>query len=1544
VQTVESDVRKEIADEESRDEKEPTVTLMSDEDEITDNRTERGEDNFSVTQSFIFDNEENHSATKDFALSTGATVSDISEKSLKSGLYGIRVETWESRADEIKAFAAVQNAVETHEWGVHQVVTYDETVGVDEKFDYRSLSEAIEAANGYAKGTKQNMYGDFYKHDGAAVYNIETKKIEHTVGEFDVRSIFTEEVLKANGIDVPDNQTEMAVEETPIGAEDIQQEQSNEIKAGDSFMYRGNVVRVTDDEGLYPDDIVISHEEKMGDVSFAVTENVNAARFAREAKRITSETNERELTEEQPDEREQTEAHDAPKQDNAPAFPTITCEFSESRVFEIGKTYSVAEFDALMKQADDDFVAGKQAQIKKYGSERAWETAMRNARQGDENYRSVADFAGYDKVSYIINMPDGTAHIARQDIGDGYGGAIDYLRHFPKYSEIVPVLEQARDMQNAERKQTEIPVGTKLIDETSLVRDKYETRNTEIVHNINKGGLEARVPITRSDALVDRLAAATEFGLYYAKSDYDVSLVTDGTTNGTSIRLTAHDNSFVEVDMSALSPEEYRTVEILTAQMGTFIAKYAEEQEQRVISSPLEDGEKQDRTDNGEMSVDIKNLAQLKRFLTVGAEFEITSYTRDDVKNQWRRVNDADTTAIYSIRPDAPDDDKTTLANRGRGSHLSWEKASDWEFANGVCTAYRRGTEHTEENRLFSIKVRPRILTQERSEENRQTAEQPQNRNMSDKLNEIARASNTKIDFTITDEHLGEGGVKEKFAANIAAIETLKRIESRNLNLAADMFKANNATPDEQKILVGYVGWGGLSQAFDPNNKAWEKEYRQLKELLTDEEYAAAKGSTLNAHYTTPTVISAIYKGLQNLGFEGGNILEPAMGVGNFFGAMPDEIRKNSHLSGVELDSITGRIAQQLYQNADVQVKGFEKTDFSDNYFDAAVGNVPFGSYTVSDKRYNRENFYIHDYFLAKTLDKLAPGGVAALITTKGTLDKENPKVREYLAKRADLIGAIRLPNTAFKANAGTEVTTDILFLQKREKMAVELPDWCYIAKDNNGVPVNQYFIDHPEMVLGTMKQGLEFSMYGNPNETACVPIEGADLKEQLEAAVANLKTNHAIRKHTEQRKAETGVIPATTDVRNFTFAEVNGKMYYRENNIMTEAADKNGNALTGKALERIRALNELRRTFRTILAAQEDNCSDGQLRTYQKILNAQYDAFVKKYGYINDHANYQVFGKDDDYNSLCALEIVNEETHKVTKSDFFSKRTVKQFTEITHVETPQEALFVSVDTLGKLDIPYMAKLCGKEPDEVIDALKADNLIYLNPIKANPEKPYEGWEEASEYLSGQVRIKLRAAERAAEDNPEMQRNVEALAAVIPQKIEAGDITARIGVHWVDEQDYQKFLQEYAKAFFVPGEPLRRAYNGEYKIPFKGRDTSKAATEIFGTKRMTSLEIFENLLNNRDVVVKDKIIEPDGREHYEINKKETELAQDKASKMKDAFKRWLWEEPERREKYVTRYNELFNSIVGRKYDGSHQTFPGMSPSISLKPHQLDAVAR
>lgn len=479
-------------------------------------------------------------------------------------------------------------------------------------------------------------------------------------------------------------------------------------------------------------------------------------------------------------------------------------------------------------------------------------------------------------------------------------------------------------------------------------------------------------------------------------------------------------------------------------------------------------------------------------------------------------------------------------------------------------------------------------------------------------------------DFKINGNIISEGGQKTRYAANITAIRTLKQIEA----------EGRTATADEQKILSQYVGWGGIPQAFDGANDKWSKEYKELKELLTDDEYAAARGSTLNAHYTTPTVINAMYKALDNMGFKNGNVLEPAMGVGNFFGCMPEKMRE-SKLYGVELDSITGRIAQKLYPNADIQIKGYEQTDFPDNFFDVAIGNVPFGSYSVADKRYDSNKFLIHDYFFAKTLDKVSPGGIVAFITSKGTLDKANSKTREYLARRADLIGAIRLPNNAFKDNANTEVTSDIIFLQKREKMAVEMPDWCYIGNNEDGIPVNQYFLDHPEMILGKMSE--DGKMYAG-NNTTCLPIEGADLAEQLDRAVAKLKTNIAVKRVAETIAKKRGEIPATEDVRIFTYTLVDGKMYFRENNIMTEVEEK------GAKLERMKALHELRNIMRGVITAQENRCSDEDLSVLQNTLNEQYDSFVKKYGYIGERANSSVFSDDDDYNLLCALEKYDSE------------------------------------------------------------------------------------------------------------------------------------------------------------------------------------------------------------------------------------------------------------------------------------------------------------
>lgn len=787
--------------------------------------------------------------------------------------------------------------------------------------------------------------------------------------------------------------------------------------------------------------------------------------------------------------------------------------------------------------------------------------------------------------------------------------------------------------------------------------------------------------------------------------------------------------------------------------------------------------------------------------------------------------------------------------------------------------------------------------------------------------NEEIKADN----FHIEQAEQTSFGQKTRYTANIAAIKTLQQIESEN----------RVATPEEQETLSKYVGWGGIPQVFDGENASWAKEYAELKELLAPNEYEAARGSVLNAHYTSPTVINAMYKALDNMGFKSGNVLEPAMGVGNFFGCMPETLREKTSLYGVELDGITGRIVRQLYPKADVQIKGFEKTEFPDNFFDVAVGNVPFGNYGVSDKRYDKEKFQIHDYFFAKTLDKVAPGGIIAFVTSKGTLDKLNTKAREYIAKRADLVGAIRLPNNAFKANANTEVTSDIIFLQKREKMAVEMPDWVYTAQNSDGITVNQYFLDHPEMILGTMSE--DGKLYGGAN-TTCVPIEGAELSEQLDRAIENLKANITVKKIADDKQKMRGEIPATSDVRNFTHTIVDGKMYFRENNVMYEVEEK------GVPLERMKAMHELRNTLRTLITAQEDRCSDGQLQTYQGILNEQYDAFVKKFGNINSRANSSVFSSDDDYNILCALENYDPETKIYSKSDIFTKRTIKAVTEVTGADTPQEALQVSLDLKGCVDVIYMSQLCGETSEKVTETLLGAGLIFKNPEKHDDEDKYYGYEEASEYLSGNIREKLRAAQKAAAETPEFHLNVTALEKVLPEKIPASEISARIGVNWVDIDDYKQFMREYAQEDIRAISTLHRTMSGEYKIENKRINKGVASMSSFGTSRLSSLEIFERLLNNRDIIVKDRHEDTDGKVYYTVNTKETQLAQNKAAAMKEAFSRWFWEEPARREKYETRYNELFNSLVGREYDGSHQTFPGMSPFIKLNPHQLNAVQR
>lgn len=776
-------------------------------------------------------------------------------------------------------------------------------------------------------------------------------------------------------------------------------------------------------------------------------------------------------------------------------------------------------------------------------------------------------------------------------------------------------------------------------------------------------------------------------------------------------------------------------------------------------------------------------------------------------------------------------------------------------------------------------------------------------------------------------------GTKAKFKANIAAITTLQRIEAEN----------RYATPDEQSVMAKYSGWGGIPQAFDIGNKDWATEYAQLSSLLTEEEYAAARQSTLTSFYTPPEIISGVYQALTRFGFTGGNVLEPAMATGNFFAQMPEEMRENSKRYGIELDSISGRIAKQLFPNDNIQIRGFETATFSDNSFDVVIGNVPFGDYGVNDKKYNKYKFKIHDYFAAKAIDQVKPGGIVAIVTSKFTMDKQDEKCRRYLAERSELIGAVRLPSNAFK-NAGTDTTTDILFFKKREEgISIVEENWIKVGETADGIPCNQYFVDNPDMVLGTMAWDERMKgKYGADSKvTTCLADESTPFIEQLRAAISKLDGRISTVEETEEYEDvqdTRNVLPADPSVRNFTHTVIDGKMYFRENEVMTEVS------ATGKTLDRMFGMHKIRECTLGIINAQSEGCSDEELESRQQELNQVYDLFVDKYGYITDDVNQRCFQEDDDYNTIAALEVYDEQSKTVNKAALFFKRTVKQETIITSVDNEDEALQVSLDRLGKVDIPYMAQLLKSNEKSVIAAL--GDKIYRDPEKVKDDDIYSGYVDAGEYLSGNVRAKLKIALDYAEKIDSCYaKNAAALEKVLPAKLEAGDINVRIGANWIDLDDYNAFLAEYAQAKTLGyyGHPVVRVL-GEYKIDGKTEDKSVAATETYGTSRMSSYEIFERLLNQRDIVVRDRVEDDDGNVTYVENVKETQLAKEKARKMEEAFKEWLWKDIDRREKYVERYNELFNSIRGRDYDGSFQTFPGMNPQIELRPHQKNAIMR
>lgn len=1064
--------------------------------------------------------------------------------------------------------------------------------------------------------------------------------------------------------------------------------------------------------------------------------------------------------------------------------PTITCEWSESNYFEDGKTYSVAEFDTLMEQADSEMVAGAKAAIEKYGSVKAWYEA-----DADDEF---SQFVGYDKVKFTINMPDGQTITERQDAGDGYGGVIDFLKRYSIYRSIIPELEAAKAAHMADLV-NEVPTPT---NETQPEIDK----------------------------LLGRLKLDCD---YYLKTGAEKHLWAE-------------------------------TVEKQIAKINELYEKMPEN----------------------------------------------AYFTREQIDDYEKKM-----LAIKNGEVEKPIPYETpTIAN----NVLSEEKKTTPPVSESVPIS----PTSDEQISLFETPPVSETVTIPDKDVKTEKVEKPKKN---------VKASTYHFD----PDNVVVGGAAARCDANIAAIETLLKIESEK----------RLATPEEQKIMARYSGWGGTAQAFVADNEnvsadSWGARQTRLRELLTTDEYSAARSSTLTSFYTPPEVIDSVYLALERFQFEGGNILEPSMGVGNFFAKMPDEMRADSKLYGVELDSISGRIAKQLYPEDNIQIKGFEKTTFKNNSFDVVIGNIPFGDYGIADKAYDKYHFKIHDYFAAKAVDKVKPGGIVAIVTSKFTMDKKNDKARKYLAERCDLLGAVRLPSGTFKD--ADSVTTDIIFLKKRTTMTSVIPDWVHVSETANGIPCNQYFVDNPDMVLGTMAWDERMrGKYGADSKvTTCYANSDTPLAQQLINAISKIDgVIDTVETELDNGTAE--ILPADPTVRNFTHTIVDGDLYFRENEIMVKVTE------TGKSLERKKGLHTLRQSTMELINAQADGCTDEQLAELQKKLNSTYDNFRTKFGNITDSANSRCFSNDDDYNTLAALEVVNVENKTVEKAAIFTKRTILPDIPVSKVDTALEALQVSMDRLGKVDILYMSQLTDTTPEKVIADLGDE--LFRDPAKVKDNDPYSGYTESSEYLSGNIRDKLRIARAHAEHiDSSYNKNVEALMKVVPKDLEASEISVRIGANWIDIADYNKFLNEYAKANTYLY-PVTRTTLGEYKIEGKYQDHSIAANQTYGTNRMSSYHIFENLLNQRDILVRDRR-EEDSRVWYEINTKETQLAKEKARLMKEAFKNWLWNDMGRREKYVAKYNYLFNSIRGREYDGSHQTFPGMNTSITLRKHQSNAIMR
>ena len=1102
--------------------------------------------------------------------------------------------------------------------------------------------------------------------------------------------------------------------------------------------------------------------------------------------------------------------------------PYIFCEWSESPVFEDGKRYGIREFDTLMKQADEEQVAGAKAALEKYGTWQAWYES-----DDPENAR----FLGYDKVKFTVVMPDGTTYTERQDIGDGDGGVLDFLAQYPKYQDILPLLQQSTPPQN----------DYMLLSRLKADCDYFLGAGGRAEKHLWAGNVREQIAKMRElyDALPEKPEWLTmeDIDRYAQRMEPPFEVVVyHHFENGFDERL------------------DYQT-----------LAK-AEQAAQKYVAGTMEgeDG----------FAYDGAGIYDLQ-------------------ENRWLRV--------YGNFPDERAIEQAKQAPAAQEQPASPEQA---DLQPKKEEALPLPPKRPRRERITFTTLHPEIPRDQRH------------------------------DFHITDDALGHGTPSEKYAANVAAIRTLKQIEAEE----------RLATPEEQEILSRYVGWGGLADCFEETSP----HYEELKSLLDSEEYAAARASTLTAFYTPPVVIRGIYKALAQMGFTQGNILEPSCGTGNFLGLLPADMA-GSKAYGVELDSISGRIAGQLYQNASISVNGFETVQMPDSFFDIAIGNVPFGDFKVLDKRYDKHHWLIHDYFFGKTLDKVRPGGIVAFITSKGTLDKENSAVRKYLAQRADLIGAIRLPDNTFKRNAGTEVTSDVIFLQKRDHITDLDQDWVHLDTDENGIRMNRYFVQHPEMILGDMV--MESTRFGP--DSACKAREGEDLSEQLANAIQFLQAEIKPYELEELDEGEDHSIPADPTVKNFSYTVVDGQVYYRENSLMHPVE------VSVTAENRIRGMIELRECVRRLIEYQTEGYPDEDIAAEQQKLNVLYDSFTAKYGLINSRGNKLAFSEDSSYCLLCSLEVLDEQGNLKRKADMFSKRTIRPHVAVTSVDTASEALAVSISEKARVDMDYMAELSGKSPEELEQELAG--VIYRDIRCAeNPEDILPSLADlsryplvtADEYLSGKVRQKLRMAKAFLEVAPDEQketarRNVEALEAVQPQDLGAGEIGVRIGANWVPIEVYQQFMVELLTPNYYVRDRikiLRSEATGQWSIREKNADRSNVkANTTYGTKRMSAYHILEQTLNQKDVRVFDYIEDENGKKKPVLNKKETAIAQDRQELIKQKFAEWIWKDIDRRELLCRIYNETFNGIRPREYDGRHIRFEGMNPEISLRPHQINAIA-